>query len=269
MKAPLGRSPRRTGARVLSPAKAIAGSFLGAIVVGTLLLWLPWTHAPGQTVTLLDALFTATSALCVTGLIVVDTASAWSTTGHVVIMVLIQVGGLGIVTLGTLVALLLGRRVGFQERLRAAAQVSALGTGGVLRLIRTIFLLSLAFESAGAILLYPTFAALHGPSQGLFYAFFHSVSAFNNAGFALYSDNLTRFADDPVVILVLSALFIIGGLGFIVYLNLWAHFRRGRRVPLTLHSRVVMLTTLLLCTVGALVVSVLEWSNPQTLGELP
>lgn len=259
---------RRAGSR-LSPAKVIALSFFVAIVIGTLLLWLPWSHAPGQTVTPLDALFTATSALCVTGLVVVDTETAWSALGRVVIMLLIQVGGLGIVTLGTLVALLLGRRVGFQERLRAAAQVSALEPGGVLRLIRTIFLLSLAFESVGATLLYPTFAALHGPGQGLFYAFFHSVSAFNNAGFALYSDNLTRFADDPVVILVLSALLIIGGLGFIMYLNLWAHFRRGRRFPLTLHSRVVLLTTLLLCTVGAVVVSVLEWTNPQTLGELP
>ena len=172
MKAPT-RSPlpRRTGSR-LSPAKVIALSFFTAIVVGTLLLWLPWSHAPGQSVTPLDALFTATSALCVTGLVVVDTETAWSTLGRVVIMLLIQVGGLGIVTLGTLVALLLGRRVGFQERLRAAAQVSALGTGGVLRLVRTIFLISLSFETLGAALLYPTFAGLHGPGQGLFYAFF-------------------------------------------------------------------------------------------------
>lgn len=261
--------PRRSSARAPSPAKVIALSFLSAIMLGTLLLWLPWSHAPGQTITLLDALFTATSALCVTGLIVVDTETAWSNLGRVVIMLLIQVGGLGIVTLGTLVALLLGRRVGFQERLRAAAQVSALGTGGVLRLIRTIFLISLGFETVGALLLYPTFAALHGPGQGLFYAFFHSVSAFNNAGFALYSDNLIRFASDPAVILVLSALFIVGGLGFIVHLNLWARFRGGRRFPLTLHSRVALFTTLLLCALGAVAVLGLEWNNSQTLGELP
>jgi trk system potassium uptake protein TrkH len=260
--------PRRRSVRAPSPAKVIALSFLVAIMLGTLLLWLPWSHAPGQTVTLLDALFTATSALCVTGLIVVDTETAWSSLGRVVIMLLIQVGGLGIVTLGTLVALLLGRRVGFQERLRAAAQVSALGTGGVLRLIRTIFLLSLGFEIAGALLLYPTFAALHGPGQGLFYAFFHSVSAFNNAGFALYSDSLIRFVGDPAVILVLSALFIVGGLGFIVHLNLWSRFRGGHRFPLTLHSRIALLTTLLLCALGMTGVLTLEWNNPQTLGEL-
>ena len=260
--------PRRKRDRQPSPAKAIALSFLSAIIVGTLLLWLPWCHAPGQNVTFLDALFTATSALCVTGLIVVDTASAWSPLGRVVLMLLIQIGGLGIVTLSTMVALLLGRRVGFQGRLRAAAQVNATGTGGVVRLVRTIFLISLGFETAGALLLCPTFAALHGPGAGAFYAFFHSVSAFNNAGFALYPDSLLRFADDPVVILVLSALFIVGGLGFIVHLNLFTRFRDGRH-PLTLHSKIALLTTLLLCAFGTLIVLGLEWNNPQTLGELP
>ena len=218
--------------------------------------------------TLLDALFTATSALCVTGLTVVDTASAWSTLGQTLIMLLIQAGGLGIVTLGTLVALALGRRVGFQERLRTAAQVSAFEPGGVLRLVRTIFLLSLGFETLGALLLYPTFAALHGPRWGAFYAFFHSVSAFNNAGFALYPDNLTRFALDPTVNLVVAGLFIVGGLGFIVHLNVWARLRRGRRFPLTLHSKIVLLTTAVLCLAGTLAVVGFEWRNPLTLGEL-
>ena len=261
-------APRRKQERTLAPAKAIALSFFSAIMVGTVLLWLPWSHAPGQ-VTLLDALFTATSALCVTGLIVVDTATAWSPLGRVILLVLIQVGGLGIVTLSTMVALLLGRRVGFQGRLHTAAQVSASGTGGVLRLVRTIFLLSLGFETLGALLLYPSFAALHGPGKGAFYAFFHSVSAFNNAGFALYPDSLLRFAGNPAVVLVLGALFIIGGLGFIVHLNVWSNLRYGRRFPLTLHSRIVLLTTLVLCVFGTAVVLALEWTNPKSLGELP
>ena len=262
-------STRREGERTPAPAKAIALSFFSAIIVGTLLLWLPWSHAPGQNVTLLDALFTATSALCVTGLIVVDTATAWSPLGRVILMLLIQVGGLGIVTLGTMVALLLGRRVGFQGRLRTAAQVSASGTGGVVRLVRTIFLISLGFETLGALLLYPSFAALHGPGRGAFYAFFHSVSAFNNAGFALYPDSLLRFAGNPAVILVLSALFIVGGLGFIVHLNVWSNLRYGRQFPLTLHSRVVLLTTLVLGVFGTVAVLGLEWTNPKSLGELP
>ena len=262
-------APRREGERTPAPAKAIALSFFSATMVGTLLLWLPWSHAPGQNVTLLDALFTATSALCVTGLIVVDTATAWSPLGRVILLLLIQVGGLGIVTLSTMVALLLGRRVGFQERLRAAAQINAFGTGGVLRLVRTIFLISLGFETLGALVLYPSFAALHGPGGGAFYAFFHSVSAFNNAGFALYPDSLLRFAGNPAVVLVLAALFIIGGLGFIVHLNVWSNLRYGRRFPLTLHSRIALLTTLFLCAFGTVAVLGLEWTNPKSLGELP
>lgn len=269
MRLPLERTTRRrSGERRFSPAKVIALSFAAAIVVGTLLLWLPWSHAPGQTIRLLDALFTSTSALCVTGLAVVDTETAWSTFGRVVIMLLVQIGGLGIVTLSTLVALVLGRRVGFQGRLRAATQISSNQTGGVLRLIRTIFLISLGFETLGALLLYPTFAALHGSGAGLFYAFFHSVSAFNNAGFALYSDNLTRFVADPVVSLVISCLIVFGGLGFIVHLNLWSRLRQGRRFPLTLHSRIALMVTLGLLAFGTLMVLGLEWDNPATLGPL-
>lgn len=271
MRRPLERPPgltRPRSERTLSPAKFIALSFFIAIVIGTLLLLLPSSHALGQTVTWLDALFTATSALCVTGLAIVDTETTWSTFGRVVIMVLVQVGGLGIVTLSTLVALALGRRVGFQERLRAASQVNAAQTGGVLRLIRTIFLISLGFETLGALLLWPTFAALHGTGTGLFYAFFHSVSAFNNAGFALYSDNLMGFALNPLVNFVIAGLAICGGLGFIVHLNLWSRFRQGRRFPLTLHSRIALSVTAALLTFGTLMVLGLEWNNPQTLGPL-
>ncbi len=268
MKLPLEQPNRRRPERRWSPTKVIALSFFVAILVGTVLLWLPWSHAPGQPITLLDALFTATSALCVTGLTVVDTETAWSTFGRVVIMLLVQVGGLGIVTLSTLVALLLGRRVGFQEKLRAATQVSSDQTGGVLGLVRTIFLLSLGFETLGALLLYPTFAALHGPGTALFYAFFHAISAFNNAGFALYSDNLMGFVTNPVVTLVIAGLVIFGGLGFIVHLNVWSHLRQGRRFPLTLHSRITLLVTGVLLAFGTLMVLGLEWSNPETLGPL-
>lgn len=269
MKQLWGHSTRRPrGRRAISPAKFIALSFFIAIASGTVLLLLPPSRAPEQTVTFLDALFTATSALCVTGLEVVATETTWSTFGHVVIMLLMQTGGLGIVTLSTLVVLALGRRVGFQERLRAASQVSAAQTGGILRLIRTILLISLGFETLGTLLLWPTFAALHGSGIGLFHAFFHSVSAFNNAGFTLSSDNLMSFALDPLVNLVVAGLVISGGLGFIVHLNLWSRFRQGRRFPLTLHSRIVLMVTGGLLAFGTLMVLGLEWSNPQTLGPL-
>ena len=259
------RSRRRT----LSPAKVIALSFGITGLIGTLLLWLPWSHATGENLTLLDALFTASSALCVTGLIVVDTGTAWSPFGQTVIMILIQLGGLGLVTFGTLFALALGRRVGFGERMRVAEQVKAFQVGGVVKLVRNIFLLSFGMELIGAALLYPAFAAQEGAGAGAFYALFHSVSAANNAGFAFYSDSLSRFVGDPLVNLTITSLFILGGLGFIVQINLIGYVRNRRQNRLTLHTKIVLTVTAVLCALGFVVVALLEWTNPATLGELP
>ena len=251
----------------LTPAKVITLSFALAIVIGTLLLALPWSHT--EPISLFDAFFTSVSALCGTGMTVIDTYSSWTPLGWGVLMLLVQVGGLGIVTLSLLVAILLGRRVGFRTRLHAAEQVSALQPGNVLGLVRAIFLVSLGFETLGALLLYPTFAALHGSGWGLFYSYFHAVNSFNNAGFALYPDNLMRFVGDPLVNIVTLALILIGGLGFLVHLNIWTKVRDGRRTPLTLHTRIVLLTTLLLALFGSLMVLGLEWNNPNTLANLP
>ena len=260
------KSPRR---RTLSPAGVIALSFGVTGLVGTLLLWWPISHAPGEDLTFLDALFTASSALCVTGLIVVDTGTAWSPFGQTVIMILIQLGGLGLVTFGTLFALALGRRVGFGERMRVAEQVSAFQVGGVVQLVRNIFLLSLGVELVAALLLYPAFAAEEGRGTGAFYALFHSVSASNNAGFAFYGDSLSRFVGDPVVNLVITGLFILGGLGFIVQVNLIGWVRNRRKNRLTLHTKIVLLFTGVLIALGFGVVAALEWNNPATMGELP
>lgn len=239
------------------------------MVVGAVFLALPISHEAGKTVHFIDALFTSASALYVTGLATVDTASTWSRFGEVVIMLLIQSGGLGVVTLGTLVAIALGKRVGYRERLRIAAQVSALQTGGVIRLIRTIFLLAVCFELLGALLLYPLFASRHGPAEGAFYALFHAVSAFNNAGFALYPNNLMDYVANPLVTLVIAGLIILGGLGFIVHINI-GHFYFGKcRVRLNLHTRIVLLSTAILLGAGTLGILLFEWGNPSTLGELP
>ena len=260
-----GRPRRRT----LSPATVIALSFGVTGLIGTLLLWLPWSHAPGEDLTFLDALFTASSALCVTGLIVVDTGTAWSPFGQSVIMVLIQLGGLGLITFGTLFALALGRRVGFGERMRVAEQVKAFQVGGVVELVRNIVLLSLGVEIIGALLLYPAFAAEEGAGAGAFYALFHSISASNNAGFAFYGDSLSRFVGDPLVNIVITGLFILGGLGFIVQVNLIGYARNRRHNRLTLHTKIVLVVTAVLCLLGFGVVAALEWNNPATLGELP
>ncbi len=254
--------------RALSPAQFIALSFLGAIAVGTLLLSLPVSHAAGERVGFLDALFTAVSAACVTGLVVVDTGSAYSRFGQVVIMLLFQLGGLGVLTLGTFLAYATGRRVGFGGRVRLQAQVNVLEPGGVLRLVRAILLLVLVTEFMGAALLYVRFARVEGTADGIFYSLFHAISAFNNAGFALYPDSLVRFVTDPLVNFVVIALILLGGLGFVVILNLLARFRQRVRTPLSLHTKMVLSITGFLVAVGTVVFLVLEWNNPATLGAL-
>ncbi len=260
--APQARRRRST------PAQLIALSFAIAIAIGTALLALPAAHAPGHHIGPLDALFTATSAVCVTGLVVADTGTAFSLFGKLVILLLIQAGGLGILTLGTLVALASGRRIGFRERLGLQAQVNITQVGGVVKLVRRIFLVVFGVELLGTLLLYLPFARLEGTGRGLFYAAFHSVSAFNNAGFAFYADSLTRFLHDPLVNVTVMALIVVGGLGFMVIINVASHFRHGRSVPLTLHSKVVLSGTALLIALGTVVILAFEASNPATLAHL-
>ncbi len=253
----------------LDPFQLIAGSFLLAIGLGTFLLWLPVSLTEGTSISLLDALFTATSAMCVTGLAVVDTGTAFSGFGQVVILALIQVGGLGVLTFGTLLAVATGRRIGLGERLRVQQQVNALEVGGVVALLRKIATIVLIAEAAGALLLYARFAEVEGPGRGAWYAVFHAVSAFNNAGFGLYPDSLSRFVADPLVNGVVIALIVVGGLGFIVILNLKGHLTGdGPRQPLTLHTRMVLATTATLIVVPTVALLVFEWNNPATLGEL-
>ncbi len=249
--------------RGLSPVRLVALSFIFAILIGGLLLTLPFSHAKGKDVSFLDALFTATSAICVTGLTVVDTGTTYSFIGQVIIMLLIQAGGLGIITLGTLVAFASGRRVGFRERMNLQTQLNTLQVGGVVRLIRQIAYLVFGLEIVAALFLWTRFRHFEGLWQGAYYALFHSVSAFNNAGFGLYPDNLVRFVGDPVVNIVMMLLIVLGGLGFIVEVNLLQHFlnRKPRKIPLTLHSKVVLLMTFLLILIGFLVYLILEWQH--------
>jgi trk system potassium uptake protein len=259
--------PRQTIAEVtargkrLTPVQLIALYFFLAILIGGSLLALPFSHAPGHTISFLDAIFTATSAICVTGLTVVDTGTSFSIVGQVIIMLLIQAGGLGIVTLGTLVAFASGRRVGFRERMNLQAQINAFQVGGVVRLIQRIVLLTFVIEFAGVILLWTRFAPLEGLGRGLYFAIFHSISGFNNAGFGLYPTNLMPFVTDPVVNFTIMALIVLGGLGFIVEMNIISHYRAKRSVPFTLHTKTVLALTVALIVLGALVLLMLEWSH--------
>jgi trk system potassium uptake protein len=184
-------------------------------------------------------------------------------------MLLIQIGGFGVITLGTLVAFLSGRRIGFRERMNLQAQLNSLHIGGVVKLIRRILVLIMTIELVGVLLLFPAFASRLGVSEGLYYALFHSVSAFNNAGFGLYADSLSQFVDEPLVNFTVMLLIILGGLGFVVIMDILAHLRldNGRK-PLILHTKITLTTTGLLIVAGMLVILLFEWSNPQTLGRL-
>ena len=252
-----------------SPPQLIALTFAVTILIGAVLLYSPLSHQSGQSLGVVQALFMATSALCVTGLAVVDPGTTFNLFGQLVLLTLIQIGGLGIITFGTLFAFVLGRRINFSERIRLAQQVSAFEVGGVVRLIRRIFLFTLAAELIGTALLCVDFVPREGWGKGIYYAFFHAVSAFNNAGFSLYPDGLVGFVRDPVANIVIAALVILGGMGFIVQINILSHWRNPRTDRILVHSKIVLSVMAGLLVFGTLMFLLFEWNNPATLGPLP
>ena len=248
--------------RQFSPAQLLVVSFLAFIGGGTVLLRLP-IAATGESLTLLDALFTATSAVCVTGLIVVDTPNALSGFGQVVVLVLIQIGGLGYMVVTTIVGIALGRQLTLQERLTLQEALNVQTMEGLARFTFTVFKLVLAFELIGALLLTVWWLAEFGLGRAAYLGLFHAVSAFNNAGFALFSDSLMRFRGDWFVNAVITTLIICGGLGFIVLTEIG---RRPRR--LSTHTRLVLLATALLIVLATVAIYLIERANPRTLGAM-
>ncbi len=269
---PFGR-PSAGRTFTLQPHQVVSLGFLGLIAVGTVLLVLPVAVQPGKQVSFVDALFTAVSAVCVTGLTTVQTADTWSLFGQVVIMLLIQIGGLGIMTMSTLIALLLGKRITLPERLVIRESLGQLELAGVVRLTRAILLTALILEGLGALVLAWRWSGAYPPSQALYLGIFHSVSAFNNAGFDLFRASLTDFVADPVVNLVMAGLIILGGIGFVVIVDV-LHYaverRRGNHTArLSLHSKVVLIMSGGLLALGTLLILLWEYGNPATLGPLP
>jgi trk system potassium uptake protein len=263
----------RTGRRRLlpkfrHPAQVIVAAFAVAVAVGTGLLMLPIAREGPDSAPLLTALFTATSAVCVTGLIVVDTPVYWSAFGQVVILAMIQVGGFGIMTLASLVGMLIWRRLGLRSRLIAAAETKQIGLGDVGRVIVGVVKASLLFEALTAVLLTARFALGYdvGWVRAIELGGFHAVSAFNNAGFALFSDNLIGFAGDPWICLPIAGAVIVGGIGFPVLLELRQRLLRPRRW--SLHTKLTIGMTMLLLISSTVFVTLAEWGNPRTLGQL-
>ena len=264
----LGRSPlerlRRAGARLvrLPPPLLLLVLYAGLVVIGAALLMLPFA-AVTPTTTWSDAVFTSASAVTVTGLVVLDTGTHFTFFGELVILVLVQLGGLGLMTFAVLVLNALGMPVGLPRSLTLREDLGQNSLAELVGLVKVIGAVFLIAETAGTAILAAVFVTELGWGEGLWFAFFHTVSAFNNAGFGLLPDSLSRYALDPVVNLTIPLLFITGGLGFVVVADIWRHRRWG---PLTLHSKLMLVGTAGLILWGWGTFAALEWSNPGTLG---
>lgn len=244
--------------------------FAFVILLGAFLLSLPLAVKNGENSGFLTALFTAASATCVTGLVVVDTYTHWSLFGQIVILILIQIGGLGFMTMATMFSLVLRRKISLKERIFMAESINQYSLQGIVSLTKSILICTLCFEGAGAMLLSFRFVPKLGLVTGIYYGIFHSVAAFCNAGFDIMGrygqfSSLTGFVDDPVVNLVIMSLIIIGGLGFAVLSDLYSarSFRK-----LHLHSKLVLSITGLLLAFGFIFFFIMEYNNPKTLSQL-
>lgn len=242
----------------ISGPQSLALSFLVIIFIGSLLLSMPW--AQEHPTSYIDALFVATSATCVTGLVPVDTATNWTTTGQVIIMLLIQVGGLGVMAFAALFAMILGKKINLRQRLIMQQAINLAEVGGVVRVFRYLLAFTFSIEAIGAAILTLRWGTEMGWGKALWMGLFHSISAFNNAGFDLMGGfkSLTAYTGDVTINLVITSLVILGGLGFIVIYEL-QNYRKTR--TLSLHSKVVLITTGILILSGTLVLLGTEYNH--------
>jgi trk system potassium uptake protein TrkH len=253
-------------------SRTICLGFLAVIAVGTFLLMLPFSLNDGawDWEHVIVALFTSTSAVCVTGHIVVDTGTYFSTFGHLVILLLIQVGGLGYMTATTFLLLLVGRQFGLRDKIAVQQALDRTGMQGLAQVIRSIIATTLIFEITGAFLLLLVFSPKYGLDRGLWLAIFHSVSAWNNAGFSLFANNLIGYQSSLLLNLVIPGLIIFGGIGYevIFEMYLWLRDRfqkRPQQLVLSLNFKVAVSTTLILLLLGTIAILLVEIRNPQTI----
>lgn len=251
--------------RVLTPSRVLVLGFTTIILFGTLLLTLPQATLDGLGLPFLDALFTSTSAVCITGLEVVDTGTTFSLFGQSVILLLMQIGGLGFMTFATMFSIMLGRRITLKDRILLREALNQVSVQGIVRLVKYVVLISFAIEAIGALILTLCWYSDFGWSKALYYGIFHSISAFNNAGFELFGNSLTAYVGDPIVNVTIMVIIILGSLGFIVLVNLYD--LPDKR--LSIHTKLVLKVTGFLILFGAAIIFVLEITNPLTLGELP
>ncbi|WP_044639987.1 TrkH family potassium uptake protein [Risungbinella massiliensis] len=249
----------------LTPTQYLLSGFFLIIWIGAILLNHPISSSDGNSIGILNALFTSTSAVCLTGLAVVDTGSTFSLIGQIFLLILVQIGGLGFMTFAALFAVLLKKKIGLRSRLLIQQSTQSISSQGMVRLVKRILFVAVCLEGLGTILLTAWWLPEYGLAKAFYHALFHSISAFNNAGFSLWSDSMMGHVGDPVVNLIIMSLFFIGGMGFLVILDIW-HKRKWR--PLTLQSKIILSGSLVLTILGVIVVTGLEYTNPKTLGSM-
>ncbi len=245
--------------------KIIFMSFVILIGVGAFLLMLPFAH--NGELSIIDALFTATSAVCVTGLIVKDTPVDFTSFGHAIILLLIQIGGLGYMTAVTFLAIMRRKKLGYRDRLILKESLNYPGMSGIFRFLKIVFASIIIIELSGALILSLRFLVDMPLGDALWYGFFHSISAFNNAGFSLFSDNMMGFRNDFVINFTIPLLIIIGGLGYLVLLELY-NYQKKSLTRLSTHTKLVLWTSGLLIIAGMAIILSLEWNNPNSLGNM-
>lgn len=255
----------------LTPSHILVSGFAIIILIGTILLMLPFASRDGQSISFINALFTATSAACVTGLVVVDTAHQFSMFGQIVILLLIQVGGLGFMSFATLYAFALRKRITLKDRLLLKESLNANSMEGIVRLFRRLLLFAFTIEGIAAIILSIRWSFDFGIAKGIYYGIFHSISLFNSAGFDIFGtetghfSSLTSYTNDLIINFVTIILILLGGIGFVVMADVVDN-KRFRK--LTLHSKVAISTTVILSLVGTIVIFIFEFTNASTLGSL-
>ena len=251
----------------LKGVQILALGFILVILVGALILTLPISTTSGESTNFLDALFTATSAVCVTGLVVVDTGTHWNMFGQTVIMILIEIGGLGFMSFTTLIAIILGKKITLRERLILQDAMNTFNIQGLVKMVKYVLVFTVSVQFFGALLFSTQFIPEYGLGRGAFYSIFHSISAFCNAGFDIFGNfsSLTSYNSNGVVILVASALIIIGGLGFTVWSELYSSKSLKR---ISLHSKMVILMTTMLVLGGTVLMFLFENKNVNTIANM-
>lgn len=249
----------------LKGVQILALSFIGVISIGSILLSLPISSKNGEVTNFLDAIFVATSATCITGLTTVNTAEHWSTFGQLIIMLLIEIGALGFISFAVLFSIVIGKKITLRERLIIQEALNTFSIQGLVKLVRYIIGFSLLVQFFGALLLSTQFVPEYGIKTGLYYSVFHSISSFGNAGFDLFGDSLIRYNSNVVVITVISIISIIAGLGFTVWNEIY-EFKNNKK--LSVHSKIVIITTVILIFGGAFFIFLFEYNNQGTFGNM-